>query len=79
MSQQHKFAVVGAGREDPHDMSYHALQRSIPIRARVFESKERDSRTRALDLTDKSQRVAQTMHLGKTIDDIPQITRVSYD
>jgi hypothetical protein len=24
-----------------------------------------------LDLTDKSQRVAQTMHLGKTIDDIP--------
>ncbi len=71
MSQQHKFAVVGAGREDPREMSYHPLQKPITICAPVFESHEHDSRTRALDVTDKSQRVAQTMHLGKTIDDIP--------
>jgi hypothetical protein len=71
MSQQHKFAVVGSDREGPHDMSYRALQRRITIRARARESQESDFRVRVLDLTDKSQRVAQTMHPGKTIDDIP--------
>jgi hypothetical protein len=42
------------------------------VRAHVLESNERYSLTRLLDLTDKSQRVAQTMHLGKTIADIPR-------
>ena len=71
MSQPNYFGVAGAVQEDPRDMSYHARQRNITIRARFFESNERDSVTHALDLTDKSQRAAQTMHLGKTIDDIP--------
>jgi hypothetical protein len=64
---------VRAGREDPRDASYHALQRPMSVRTHgfFFESNEGNSVTRALDLTDKSQRVAQTMHLGKTIDDIP--------
>jgi hypothetical protein len=35
MSQQHKFAVVGADPEGPRDMSYRGLQRRITIRARV--------------------------------------------
>ena len=73
MSQQNRLGIVRAGREDPRDASYHALQRPTSVRAHglFFESSERNSVTRALDLTDKSQRVAQTMHLGKTIDDIP--------
>lgn len=73
MSQQNRLGIVRAGRENPRDASYQALQRPISGRAHghFFESNERDSVKRALDLTDKSQRVAQTMHLGKTIDDIP--------
>lgn len=73
MSQQNRLGIVRAGREDPRDALYRALQRPTSVRAHglFFESNERNSVTRALDLTDKSQRVAQTMHLGKTIDDIP--------
>jgi hypothetical protein len=71
MSQQNRFGVARAAREEPRDTSFNSLQRPTTVRARVLESNERYSLTRALDLTDKSQRVAQTMHLGKTIDDIP--------
>lgn len=72
MSQQNRFGVARAAREEPRDMSYHSLQRPTTVRAHVLESNERYSLTRLLDLTDKSQRVAQTMHLGKTIADIPR-------
>ena len=73
MSQQNRLGIVRAGREDPRDASYQALQRPISVRTHglFFETNERNFVTRALDITDKSQRVAQTMHLGKTIDDIP--------
>jgi hypothetical protein len=71
MSQLNRFGVAAAAREVPRDMSYPALQRRITIRGHAFENNEHDSATRLLDLTDKSQRLAQTMHLGKTIDDIP--------
>ena len=72
MSQQHKFTVVNNDREDLRDMSYRAVKGRIANRALVFRSNKQDSAPRSLDLTDMSQRVAQTMHLGKTIDDIPR-------
>jgi hypothetical protein len=71
MSQQHKFTVVNNDRLDLHDMSYRAVKDRIANRARVFRSNTQDSAARSLDLTDMSQRIAQTMHLGKTVDDIP--------
>jgi hypothetical protein len=71
MSQQHKFRVVNNDREDL-DMSYRAINGRIANRARVLRSNKQDSAARSLDLNDMSQRVAQTMHLGKTIDDIPR-------
>lgn len=70
MSPQNRFGVAVIAREEHLDRSYQARS-PINICARLFENNERGSGTRILDLTDKSQRVAQTMHLGKTIDDIP--------
>jgi hypothetical protein len=72
MSQQHKFSVVNNDRVDLHDMSYRAVKDRIANRAPIFRSIKQDSAARSLDLTDVSQRIAQTMHLGKTVDDIPR-------
>jgi hypothetical protein len=71
MNQQHKFRAVINDREDFRDMSYRALERRITIPARVFRTNLHDSGSQALDRNDMTQRVAQTLHLGKTIDDIP--------
>jgi hypothetical protein len=71
MNQQHKFRAVINDREDFRDMSYRALERHIMIPAPVFRTNLHNSGAQALDRNDMTQRLAQTLHLGKTIDDIP--------
>ena len=72
MSQEHKFKVVNNGQEQLREMSYRALRERMANRTRIFRSDNQIAAARSLDLTDLSQRVAQTRHLGKTIDDIPR-------
>ena len=69
----HKFKVFHNDREDRPDMPHFVLKSRTTVLARIFSSNTSSPETRALDRHDISQRIAQTKHLGKTIDDIPNL------
>ncbi len=68
----HKLRVGDDAREYLRDLMDPAVNRRRTNRGRGFNRNLHDSGSRALDLNDQSQRIAQEGHIGKTIDDIDE-------